>query len=100
MREQSYFEWIVKSASVYVESATECSSFEQVAPDMDEEEGDKEEEEERTDKKKDEEEDNKGNTNNTDKWRWVKKDGSYAEFVVASDMMRLRGGGEVRHGGG
>ena len=38
LQKQRYFEWRVKSASVYVESATECSGFEQLAPDRDEEE--------------------------------------------------------------
>ena len=64
------FEWMLKSASVYVESATkECSSFEQLAPDM-------EDEEEKDGENNEEEEDSEDNNiYNKDKiWMWVKKD--------------------------
>ena len=61
MGKQSDFVLMVKSASVYVESATECRSFEQLAPDMDEEEEEergakRNEEEERMDEKDGDEE--------------------------------------------
>ena len=50
---------MLKSASVYVESATkECSSFEQLAPDM-------EDEEEKDGKNNNEEEDTRGTTTTT-----------------------------------